>query len=205
MNGGFTARAVCGYPEAMLLLKKHLVELVRAGKKHQTIRVWDRPHVRVGQISYTPGLGKLKITGIDELPHLDALIPADAIADGFATLPELLREIHRSYPEIPAGKRLFRVTFQWPWPPTADPITPETVPPPQSAPPRTSAAQRRPASARGPDQPDSAPAVTADPPTCLTATAAQRAAVKSWVLSQIEENDATVPGNRQNSPRANRR
>ncbi len=172
----------------MLLLKKHLVALVRAGKKRQTIRLWDRPHVRVGQISYTPGLGKLKITGLEELPHLDALTPADAIADGFATLSELLSEIHQSYPVIPPGKRLFRVTFEWPWPPTADPITPETLLPPQSAPPRTSAAKRRPSLARNSAGPGSTPAVTANPPTRLTATAAQRAAVKSWVLSQMEEN-----------------
>ena len=172
----------------MLLLKKHLVALVRAGKKHQTIRLWDRPHVRVGQISYTPGLGKLKITGIEELPHLDALTPADAIADGFATLPELLREIHQSYPEIPPGKRLFRVTFEWPWPPATRPATLETPPPPQSAPPSTSAAKRRPSLARDLAGPDSTPAATANPPTHLTATAAQRAAVKSWVLSQIEAN-----------------
>ena len=103
-------------------------------------------------------------------------------------LPELLREIHQSYPEIPPGKRLFRVTFEWPWPPATRPATLETPSLPQSAPPCTSAAKRRPSLARDLAGPDTTPAITANPPTCLTATAAQRAAVKSWVLSQMEAN-----------------
>ena len=183
----------------MLLLKKHLVELVRAGKKRQTIRLWDRPHVRVGQISYTPGLGQLKITGIDELPHLDALTDADAIADGFASLPELLREIHHAYPVIPPGKRLFRVTFQWPLPagaPVASPATTNAIPTPNPAGSGRSVAKHGPTSTRGPGPSSAPPAQTtarSDGASGSPATASQRHAVKSWVLSRMEKKDALPP------------
>ncbi len=180
----------------MLLLKKHLVALVRAGKKRQTIRLWDRPHVRVGQISYTPGLGKLKITGIEELPHLDALTQHDAIADGFATLSELLSEIHQSYPVIPPGKRLFRVCFQWPWPPSApvtSPTSTTTIPPPCPAESSRSVADHRPTPTPG-AEPSAAPPAQATARSSATsaglATASQRDAVKRWVLSRMGNNAA---------------
>ena len=65
----------------MLLLKRHLVALVRAGKKRQTIRLWSRPLLRTGQISFTPGLGKMLITAVDQLESLKDLTEADALAD----------------------------------------------------------------------------------------------------------------------------
>ncbi|MGC8623696.1 MAG: ASCH domain-containing protein [Phycisphaerae bacterium] len=98
----------------MLLLKKHLVALVRAGKKRQTIRYWTRPIVFPGQISFTPGLGKMKILRVEELPGYQALTLDDALADGFTSLAELLAELQRNYPQVPPGKRLYRVVFQWP-------------------------------------------------------------------------------------------
>ena len=98
----------------MLLLKKHLVALVRAGKKRQTIRLWSRPIVFAGQISYTPGLGRLRIVSVEELPGFYALTDADAVADGFTDRAALLAELHRHYPVIPPGRRLFSVVFQWP-------------------------------------------------------------------------------------------
>jgi len=98
----------------MLLLKKHLVELVRAGKKTQTLRLWSHPIVRPGQISFTPGLGKMKIITVEEVPGFESLTEVDAVADGFATRAALLEELQRCYPEIPAGKKLYRVRFQWP-------------------------------------------------------------------------------------------
>jgi hypothetical protein len=99
----------------MLLLKRHLVELVRRGEKRQTIRLWTRPLLRAGQISYTPGLGKMKITAIDKLPGLAALTPADAQADGFPTLAALLAEIRKIYgPTPPANRHVYRIRFSWP-------------------------------------------------------------------------------------------
>src|SRR3954462_8724112 len=99
----------------MLLLKKHLVALVRAGKKRQTIRLWTRANLRAGQISYTPGLGKMKITAIDQLASLSDLTEADAKADGFDSLGELLAEIRRIYGKsIPKDRKVFRIKFDWP-------------------------------------------------------------------------------------------
>ena len=110
----------------MLLLKKHLVELVRSGKKRQTIRYWTRPIVSPGQISFTPGLGKMKILSVEELTGYQELTLEDALADGFTSLPELLAELKRNYPQIPPGKRLYRVVFQWPVSLTSTP-TPAVV------------------------------------------------------------------------------
>jgi len=99
----------------MLLFKRHLVELVRQGKKRQTIRLWTKSMLKPGQISYTPGLGKMLITQVDELPSLKALTEADARADGFANLQGLLAEIHKIYGrEIPKNRLILRIAFQWP-------------------------------------------------------------------------------------------
>ncbi len=100
----------------MMLLKKHLVELVRRGRKRQTIRLWTRAMVCAGGVSYTPGLGRMRITAVDELAGLGALTRADAVADGFGSLRELLGEIERIYggEGVPAGRRVYRVRFEWP-------------------------------------------------------------------------------------------
>ncbi len=98
----------------MLLLKKHLVELVRQGRKRQTIRFWSRPIVFAGQISYTPGLGKMKILSVEVVDGYAGLTEADAIADGFANRAELLAELERTYGPPPEGKTLYRVRFDWP-------------------------------------------------------------------------------------------
>lgn len=99
----------------MLLLKKHLVKLVRDGKKRQTLRFWTRPIVSVGQVSFTPGLGRMLITGVDVIHDMSELTDADAQADGFNNLAELIAELQRIYPNIPPeGKKLYRIAFQWP-------------------------------------------------------------------------------------------
>lgn len=110
----------------MLLLKRHLVELVKAGKKRQTIRLWSRPLLRAGQISFTPGLGKMRITAVDELPSLSALTESDALADGFPTLAALLAEIRRIYgpgASQSQTRRLFRIQFEYPLSPEEKPKT----------------------------------------------------------------------------------
>jgi hypothetical protein len=98
----------------MLLLKRHLVTLVREGKKRQTVRLWTRPLLRPGQISYTPGLGRMRITAVDILPSLAALTEADARADGFASLRDLRAEITRIYGSRINGRTIYRIRFDWP-------------------------------------------------------------------------------------------
>jgi hypothetical protein len=113
------------YPYGVLLLKKHLVRLVREGKKRQTLRFWSRPVVAEGQISFTPGLGKMLITKVEVVQNLDELTDADAQADGFSNLAELLAELRRIYPSLPpAGKKLYRIAFEWPWRGTPSPDGP---------------------------------------------------------------------------------
>ena len=109
--------AIPVYAQGVLLLKKHLVDLVREGKKRQTLRFWTRPIVSEGQVSYTPGLGRMLIKRIDLIRDISELTQTDAQADGFRDLPELLAELHRIYPVIPpAGKKLYRIIFEWPVP-----------------------------------------------------------------------------------------
>jgi hypothetical protein len=102
----------------MLLLKRHLVQLVREGRKRQTVRLWTRAAVRAGQISFTPGLGRMKILAVDVLPSLDALTEEDARADGFETLRDLRAEIRKIYGPLGKGgvkgRTLFRIKFEWP-------------------------------------------------------------------------------------------
>jgi len=101
----------------MLLLKKHLADLVRAGKKRQTIRLWAKPLLRPGQISFTPGLGKMLITAVDELPSLEALTDEDARLDGFTSRAALFAEIKKIYGwPPPANRKVFRIQFDYPLP-----------------------------------------------------------------------------------------
>ncbi|MGC8540967.1 MAG: ASCH domain-containing protein [Phycisphaerae bacterium] len=177
----------------MLLLKKHLVELVRAGKKRQTIRYWTRPIVFAGQISFTPGLGKMKILRVDELAGYESLTLNDARDDGFDTLEELLAELKRNYPEVPPGKRLYRVVFQWPMElpkaapsPTASHIPhngASTNPPAPLV--KTS---RRPKARAAPstDRPASPPATALSSDGCMSPP--QRELLRGWVIAQLPAN-----------------
>jgi hypothetical protein len=67
--------------------------------------------MRAGQRSYTPGIGYIRITGVDEV-SLDALTDADAVPDGFPTADALRAELQSIYGEkLAAGHKTFRVTF----------------------------------------------------------------------------------------------
>jgi hypothetical protein len=102
----------------MLLLKKHLIELVRAGRKTQTIRLWKRPMVRENQRAYAPGLGRLLILSVEKIKSLSQLTRGDALADGFASLAALRRELRAIYGAArDKTKSLYRVRFHWPAPP----------------------------------------------------------------------------------------
>ena len=98
----------------MLLMKRHLIELVKAGKKRQTVRLWRWARVRVRQLAFVPGLGRVRILAVDELASLRALTRADARADGFATRRAMLEELARLYGTAAEGKKVFRVRFVWP-------------------------------------------------------------------------------------------
>ena len=100
----------------MLLFKKKFLSAICAGQKTQTIRLWKHRRMRVGQRSYIPGAGHIRLTAVDEV-DLDQLTDADARPDGFNTAEELRAEIARLYPQqLAAGYRAYRIGFQ-PLPP----------------------------------------------------------------------------------------
>jgi len=95
----------------LLLFKKKFFEPILAGEKTQTIRLWRRCRVRVGQRSYIPGLGYIMIDSVD-LIRLDELTDADARLDGFPDAAALRAEIRVLYEEeFQREYQTFRVRF----------------------------------------------------------------------------------------------
>ena len=95
----------------MLLFKKRFLDDIRAGRKTQTIRVWKVRHMRAGQLSYTRGVGYLRIDSVDEIA-LDELTDADASPDGFSSVQDLREEIQRLYNSDQLNNyRVFRIRF----------------------------------------------------------------------------------------------
>lgn len=96
----------------MLLFKKKFLDPIRTGTKTQTIRVWKCAHVRAGQTSYIPGVGKIRITSVAPV-DLSALTPEDARLDGFDTADSLRQEIADIYGEkLQSGYRVFKIGFE---------------------------------------------------------------------------------------------
>lgn len=96
----------------MMLFKKKYLDAIRSGRKTQTVRVWKHRHVRAGQISYIPGVGRIRITAIDEV-RLEDLSDEDAIRDGFASAAELVSEVRELYAErLEKGYRVFKIGFE---------------------------------------------------------------------------------------------
>jgi hypothetical protein len=96
----------------MLLFKKKFLPAIRSGEKTQTIRLWKFRHMRLGQRSYIPGVGHIRITLVQPV-EIDALTDADAIPDGFSTAAALQHELRIIYGEkLAQGYQAFRIAFQ---------------------------------------------------------------------------------------------
>jgi hypothetical protein len=96
-----------------LLFKKCFFDAIRKGTKRTTIRRWTSPRVRAGQRAWTPGLGWLTIDTVDAI-DLKQLGLADARADGFKSVAEMLRMLKAIYPVDADNRRQwFRVGFRW--------------------------------------------------------------------------------------------
>lgn len=68
--------------------------------------------MRVGQRSYIPGVGYIRVTAVDEV-RLDDLTDADAVPDGFESADALRAEIARLYPkQLAEGHHAYRVVFR---------------------------------------------------------------------------------------------
>ena len=96
----------------MLLFKKKYLAAIRSGEKTQTIRLWRWRMMRIGQKSYIPGIGHIRIDSVEEI-RLEELTDEDAVPDGFANADELRDELQTIYADkLAEGYSAFRVTFQ---------------------------------------------------------------------------------------------
>ena len=96
----------------MLLFKKQFLQAIRDREKTQTIRLWKYRRMRVGQRSYIPGAGAIRITAVDEV-QLESLTDDDARPDGFPTADLLRAEIARLYSDSQRAElKTFRIRFE---------------------------------------------------------------------------------------------
>jgi hypothetical protein len=95
-----------------LLFKKCFFEAIRGGTKRTTLRRWSAARVRAGQRAFSPGLGWLQIEAVDAV-ELEQLTGADARADGFDRVSDMLKALREIYPDQEVdGRRWFRVKFR---------------------------------------------------------------------------------------------
>ena len=85
---------------------KALRERIRSGEITCSVRLWQRPHVRVGG-RYSLPPGQIVVTSLLEMPLAD-VTPALARRSGFVGLVELLK-IAKHGP----GRRVYLVEFRY--------------------------------------------------------------------------------------------
>lgn len=85
---------------------KELRERVRTGEITCSVRIWQRPHVRVGG-SYALPPGRIEVTALREISLAD-LTPALARRSGFAGVVDLLKTAKHG-----PGRRVFLVEFKY--------------------------------------------------------------------------------------------
>ena len=85
---------------------KRLHEGVMRGDITCSVRIWQRPHVKVGG-RYRLGPGAIEVTGLHEIGIAD-ITPALARRSGFEGVVDLLK-IAKHGP----GERVFLVDFVW--------------------------------------------------------------------------------------------
>jgi hypothetical protein len=96
----------------MLLFKKRFLDAIRRGEKTQTIRLWKHRMMRSGQRSYTPGVGYIRVTDVEQV-EIAELTDGDAVPDGFPNAEALREELRLIYGDrLAAGYKAFRVRFQ---------------------------------------------------------------------------------------------
>lgn len=106
----------------MILFKSALADLVRAGRKTQTVRLWRRPVCRPRSVHGISGGGYVHVLEVRETA-LDALSEADAVADGFRDVEALRRALRAIYGPavdllrpgeiLPDGRRPYLVRFRY--------------------------------------------------------------------------------------------
>jgi hypothetical protein len=86
---------------------KRLHAAIMAGEITESVRIWQRPHVKVGGRYGFPAGGQIEVTGLREI-ELSDLTPQMARRQGFAGLVDLLK-IAKHGP----GERVFLVEFEY--------------------------------------------------------------------------------------------
>ena len=85
---------------------KRLREPISQGRITTTVRIWQRPHVKVGG-RYPLGEGAVEVTSIRKIELTD-ITPAMARASGFAGVVDLLKIAKHG-----AGHRVYFITFKY--------------------------------------------------------------------------------------------
>ena len=85
---------------------KRLREPVMKGEITCSVRIWQKPHVRVGG-SYALGPGHIEVTSIKEIALSD-ITPALAKRSGFAGVVDLLKVAKHG-----PGEHVFLVEFEY--------------------------------------------------------------------------------------------
>lgn len=89
-----------------MMFTKRLREPVMRGEITVSIRIWQRPHVKIGG-RYPLGPGHIEVTKIREIALSD-VTPELARASGFAGVVDLLKVAKHG-----RGERVFRVDFRY--------------------------------------------------------------------------------------------
>lgn len=86
---------------------KRLHAGIMAGEITESVRIWRRPHVKVGRRYGFPAGGQIEVTGLREIEIAD-ITPEMARRQGFDGLIDLLK-IAKHGP----GERVFLVDFEY--------------------------------------------------------------------------------------------
>ncbi len=85
---------------------KHLREPIMRGEITCSVRIWQRPHVKVGG-RYRLGGGAIEVTGMREISLAD-ITPDLARRSGFAGVVDLLKTAKHG-----PGERVYLVDFEY--------------------------------------------------------------------------------------------
>ena len=89
-----------------MMFTKRLREPVMRGEITTSVRIWQKPHVKVGG-TYALGPGHIRVTSIKEIGIRD-ITPAMARESGFEGLVDLLKIAKHG-----RGERVYLVTFEY--------------------------------------------------------------------------------------------
>ncbi len=94
-----------------LRFRRQFRDALRSGRKTQTIRLWKRPPLKVGDLCSVREVGVVEILTVEPVTR-ERLCEGDARREGFDSVEELLETLRRIYPSVPDGKRFWRVRFR---------------------------------------------------------------------------------------------